>query len=370
MFGTILTVVVTILHLYVFWRAGTIVPLMRFIPKRYLFLVGVSMWILFMAGRFWGHDNPGSLAGVLEHLTMSWMATLFLCTVCLLVVDVVTAGGRLWSSHTSLLRGLGLAGGLILAAMALVQGLRPPVVDSYEVYLAGLPKELDGTVIVAVSDLHLGSRTDEKWLSSCVGQIESERPDLIFLLGDIFEGHSEPAPELGVTLSKLRAPMGVWAVLGNHEFHRGGETQPGAFSANGFTVLRNTATEVKRGLVLAGVDDLTNGQRNGHGSSALKQALSGRPQGATILLSHSPLYAGEAAEAGVALMLSGHTHGGQIWPFGYLVQQRYPLLEGRYQEGEMAVIVCRGTGTWGPRMRLWSPGEILRLTLHASTGQG
>jgi predicted MPP superfamily phosphohydrolase len=370
MFGAVLTAVITVLHIYVFWRASTILTLARFISNRSLFIMGALMWILFVIGRFWGHDNPGLLAGLLEHLTMCWMATLFLCTVCLLVVDVVTAGGRLWSSHTSLLRGLGLVSGLILTTMALVQGLRPPVVESYEVSLAGLPKELDGTVIVAISDLHLGSRTDEKWLSSCVGQIESERPDLIFLLGDIFEGNNEPAQVLSATLSKLKAPLGVWAVLGNHEFHRGGESQSGAFSANGFTVLRNGWAEVKNGLVLTGVDDLTNGQRNGHGSAALKQALSGRPQGTTILLSHSPLYAGEAAEAGVALMLSGHTHGGQIWPFGYLVQQKYPLLEGRYQEGKMAVIVCRGTGTWGPRMRLWAPGEILRVTLHASTGQG
>ncbi len=367
MFGIVLTIVVTVLHLYVFWRAGTIAPLTHRTSKRYLALAGVLMWVLFMVGRFFGHDNQGVLAGALEHLTMCWMATLFLCTVCLLAVEVVTACGRFWPNHASLLRGLGLASGLMLAVVALVQGLRPPVVACYEVSLAGLPKELEGMVIVAVSDLHLGSRIDEKWLLSRIEQIEAERPDLIFLLGDIYEGHSEPAPGLSAALSRLRAPLGVWAVLGNHEFHGGGEPQAVTFSGNGFTVLRNAWAEVGKGLLLAGVDDLTNGQRNGHGSTALKQALAGRPPGATILLSHSPLYAEEAAKAGVGLMLSGHTHGGQIWPFSYLVQQRYPLLEGRYQTDGMGVIVCRGTGTWGPRMRLWSPGEIMRVTLHAPT---
>jgi predicted MPP superfamily phosphohydrolase len=84
-----------------------------------------------------------------------------------------------------------------------------------------------------------------------------------------------------------------------------------------------------------------------------------------VLLSHTPWQADRAARAGAELMLSGHTHGGQIWPFGYLVQTAYPLLAGRYDVDGMPMIVSRGTGTWGPRMRLWHRSEILRVTLHA-----
>ncbi len=97
----------------------------------------------------------------------------------------------------------------------------------------------------------------------------------------------------------------------------------------------------------------------------MTRALAGRAPGATILLSHAPSQANRVSAAGVDLMLSGHTHGGQIWPFGYLVRREYPLLAGEYAVGGMTVIVCRGTGTWGPRMRLWHPGEILRITLRA-----
>ena len=97
----------------------------------------------------------------------------------------------------------------------------------------------------------------------------------------------------------------------------------------------------------------------------MTKALAGRPPGATVLLSHTPWQAEEAAKAGVDLMLSGHTHGGQIWPFGYVVKRYYPLIGGRYEVAGVTVIVCRGTGTWGPRMRLWRRGEILRVTLHA-----
>jgi hypothetical protein len=115
---------------------------------------------------------------------------------------------------------------------------------------------------------------------------------------------------------------------------------------------------------LAGVDDFTALRRAADRRDSLSVALTGRPPGATILLSHTPWQAERAASAGVGLMLSGHTHGGQIWPFGYLTGLIYPLLQGRYEVDGTTVIVCRGTGVWGPRMRLWRPSEILRVTLH------
>ena len=135
------------------------------------------------------------------------------------------------------------------------------------------------------------------------------------------------------------------------------------FHAANFNLLRNSWTEIKPGLVLAGLDDLTAVHRNGLSGDPVTQTLAEHPAGAIILLSHTPWETEKAAKAGVDLMLSGHTHGGQIWPFDYLVRSRYPLLEGRYEIDGMTVIVCRGTGTWGPRMRLWRPSEILLVTL-------
>jgi hypothetical protein len=132
-----------------------------------------------------------------------------------------------------------------------------------------------------------------------------------------------------------------------------------------FHILRNSWHEILPGLVLAGVDDLTAIQRAGRNDDFISQSLKDRPQGTIILLSHTPWQAEVAANAGVDLMLSGHTHGGQIWPFDYLVKTRYPFLEGQYKVKNMDLIVTRGAGTWGPRMRLWYPGEILRITLHS-----
>ena len=235
------------------------------------------------------------------------------------------------------------------------------MVEKYEVVLPGLPDTMDGTVLAALSDMHLGSQLGERWLAARIVQVNEQQPDLVVLLGDIFEGHGSPDKSLMDTFKHLSAPLGIWAVPGNHEFH--GVGGMGLFEAVSFTLLRNGWAEVRPGLILAGVDDLTARRRNGQGGDPMAQALAGRPPGAAILLSHTPWQAERAAKAGAGLMLSGHTHGGQIWPFDYLVRSRYPLLEGRYQVDGMTVIVCRGTGTWGPRMRFWRPGEILRVTL-------
>ena len=365
MFGTILLLAVTLMHFYVFWRISSVPFLRRHVSRRFLIVTGVLFWAVFSFGRFFGHGGTGALAKTLELFSMDWMAVMFLTTVSLLAIDLVTGFGLLLPRLSPSLRGFALIAGGILSLVALLQGLRSPVVQEYEVRLSGLPHEMDGTVLVAMSDLHIGTLLGKQWLDARVAQVQAERPDIVVLLGDIFEGHGEPQKELLQVLHVLSAPLGVWAVLGNHEFHGRDTTGTPLMNIDGIRVLNNSWAEVRPGLVLAGVDDLTANHRSGLGGDPVLKALKDRPVGATILLSHTPWQAEKAAAAGVSLMLSGHTHGGQLWPFGYLVQRVYPLLEGRYDVDDMTVIVCRGTGTWGPRMRLWRPAEILRVKLRS-----
>jgi uncharacterized protein len=362
-FGLILTSAITLMQIYVFWRASSVPLLKRHVPLKLLIGVGLVLWAGFFFGRILGHDGTGAFPRTLEFFGMTWMAVLFLLFVSLLTMDLLTGFGFLMPRLAPSLRGLALVAGGLLSGMALVQGLRPPVVQNYEVYLSGLPNEMDDTVLVAVSDLHLGSLLGERWLEARVTQIQAEQPDLVVLLGDLFEGHGQPQGELLPVLRRLSAPLGVWVVPGNHEFYGDENTSTSLIKEAGFHLLRNCWAEGRPGLVLAGVDDFTASRRFGQGDDHISTALADRPPGATILLSHTPWQADKAAEAGVRLMLSGHTHGGQIWPFGYLVKHIYPLFEGRYEVEGMTVIVCRGTGTWGPRMRLWRPGEILRVKL-------
>jgi len=363
LFGAVLIAIITLLHLYVFFRISSVPFIKRRISPKVFVGLAMVLWTIFAAGRYFGHGRSGIPAQVLEWSGMTWMAVVFLCFVSLLAVDLVTGFGMFMKRRAPALRGWALIAGLLLSCIALIQGIQQPVVRQYDVVMPGLPDALNGTIVVAVSDMHLGQLVGKKWLEKRISQIIKLKPDLVLLLGDIFEGHGAPADELLILFNELSVPMGVWAVSGNHEFHGRHGARISSIKKAGFQVLRNTWTELAPGLVLAGVDDMTVLRRSGQDVGAMKKALQDIPPGATILLSHTPWLSEKAADAGVDLMLSGHTHGGQIWPFGYLVQQRYPLLAGRYDVKGMTVIVSRGAGTWGPRMRLWYPGEMLRITL-------
>ena len=363
-FRTILIGVVTLVHIYVFWRIASVPFVDRCVPIKLLVGVGVVLWVGFFFALFFGHGGTGALAATLELLGMNWLGILFLAFVSFLAIDIITGFGLLFPRIAPSLRGWALMVSGVLSVIALIQGARPPVVQNYEVSLFSLPNKFDGMVIVGMSDLHLGSVLGKQWLGARVKHVQTLRPDLVVLLGDIFEGHGETQRDLFPVLRCLSAPLGVWAVLGNHEFHGNRGKEMFLNNEDGIQLLRNRWVEVRPGLVLAGVDDFTvAGHRPGQESNSLAQTLAGRPQGVTILLSHTPWQAEKAVRAGVGLMLCGHTHGGQIWPFGYLVRFFYPLLEGQHKVDGMTAIVCRGTGTWGPRMRLWRPGEILRVTL-------
>jgi predicted MPP superfamily phosphohydrolase len=364
MFGTILISICTLMHIYVFWRLTSVPVVSRYVSLNLLIAAGALLWALFFIGRVYGHSGTGALATVTEFFGMIWMGMLLLLFISLLTADIITLFGFLLPRIAPLIRTWALVAGVVLSIVALVQGLRSPVVQSYEVRLADLPREMDKTVLVAMSDLHLGSLIGKRWLAARVAQVREQRPDLVVFLGDLFEGHGQLEDDLLSVLRGILAPLGVWAVTGNHEFHRGNSGMR-LFDETGIQLLRNRWVELRPGFILAGVDDLTAQYRTGRYGDLITPALSGRAPGATILLSHTPWQAEKAARAGAGLMLCGHTHGGQIWPFGYLARRAYPLLAGRYEVDGMPVIVSRGTGTWGPRMRLWHPGEILQITLRA-----
>jgi predicted MPP superfamily phosphohydrolase len=290
---------------------------------------------------------------------------LFLLLAALVVVDVVTLGGWVFPKLAPVWRGWAAIVAGILSVVALVQGLRPPVVTEYDVRLPGLPKERDGTTLVAISDVHLGTLIGSRWMSRLVARINGMRPDLVVVVGDLVDSHIDHAEVVLPVLRQLRAPLGVYAVTGNHEFYAKVDDCVRLMQDAGYTVLRDRSVTVVPGLIVAGVDDLTARRQFGLGNEAVPKALANRAAGGTILLSHTPWQADVAAANGAGLMLSGHTHGGQVWPFSYLVARQHPLLAGRYNVNGMTAIVCRGTGTWGPRMRLWHPAEILRIRLLA-----
>jgi len=361
----------TLLHAYVFLRLATVPALSQVLGTPAVAGI-VALWAAYPLGRVLISLKADAAGMPLEFAGTTWMGFLFLLFASMIAVDIVTAGGLVFVAKVPLLRGWAAAAAVLLGAAALVQGLRPPVLREYEVRLAGLPQDRDGLVLVAVSDLHLGTLIGGCWMERLVGRVEALKPDAVVVVGDLVDAEVGRLESLLPVLRTLKAPLGVWAVTGNHEYFAGLGRSVELLKAAGYTVLRDSAAEVAPGLVLAGVDDLGARRQFGQRDHAIEKALTARPPGAVIFLSHSPVFAGaeEAAARGAGLMLSGHTHGGQLWPFGLLVRMSTPFVAGRYEVAGMTVIVSRGTGTWGPRMRLWRPGEILKITLRAEPGSG
>ena len=372
------------LHAYVLWSVSRTPLVAGHVPRRALVLAAVVLGLSYLLGRFLDGRGLESLAFPFELVGAVWIGVVFLVFMAVALCDLIRlpllllapTGGKsaAWLlSATANLPAAGAAAALLLGAIGAVQHLRGPVVVEQVMLLRGLPVDRDGTVLVHVSDLHLGSLLGERWLDRRIAEIDALRPDVVAVVGDLVDGNAAHVERLLPRLARLRAPLGVWAVTGNHEYYAGLDRSVKLMGEAGFRVLRDGWAEAAPGLVFAGVDDLTaRRQLAPQGvparsllETALDTALAGRPPGATVLLSHTPWLVERAAERGVGLMLSGHTHAGQIWPFGYLVALQYPFLGGAYDVGAMRLVVCRGTGSWGPPLRLWRRSEIVRIVLRS-----
>jgi uncharacterized protein len=357
----------TLEHLYVGWRLLGLPALSGQTAHRAALALLVAGFLAYPLAQFLG--RAGHLpVGALAWAGAVWMGVVFLLLAFFLAVDVVTVGGLVLKSAVPALRS-GAALLALLASLAAVVGghVRPRVVE-LEVVLPGLPAASDGLTLVQVSDLHLGGSVGQGRLHRVVDRVLALRPDLVVVTGDLVDGSVPAVEPMLPELERLRAPLGVLAVLGNHEFYAGASASRGLLRAAGYTVLDNAAVEVAPGLFVAGVPDARGARQTGQPPFAdLAAALGQVPaESAVVLLQHSPEEEAEAAAAGAGLMLSGHTHGGQIWPFHYAVRAAYRHIAGVYRVGAMTHVVSRGAGLWGPPMRLFAPADVVRITLRSA----
>lgn len=280
----------------------------------------------------------------------------------------VVARGGSPSPERRLTRQRWLAAGIVVVAVvttgiAALSALGGPAVRTRTIAVAGLPPQASGMRVALVSDLHLGSVLGHDFARSVVDLVNRQDPDLILLAGDLTDGEvAELAGDIA-PLADLRAPDGVFAVMGNHEFY----FDPNGWLAHlptlGITVLDNEATDV-RGIRLAGISDPA-GLASGRGPD-LDAALAGRaPEQPVLLLSHSPGLVGQAADRSVDLMVTGHTHGGQFYPFALAVAAGNPALSGWHRFGPAQLFITNGAGFWGPMARLGAAPDITVLTLVA-----
>lgn len=242
----------------------------------------------------------------------------------------------------------------------LIEGRLQPRIESLRIPLKNFKGRISA---VQISDLHIGGLIEENVVRGIVQQINALNPDFIVLTGDIVDAEISRVSKAIEEISKLQAPLGIYFVLGNHEYFHGIEPLMKALKSLKIVVLENACVQIQKGesrLNLAGVYDLF-GRRIGALEPNLDKALEKRnPNYPLVLLAHQPKFALEVEEShNVDLILSGHTHGGQIFPFRFLVKLEQPYLAGLYQHSKTTQIyVNRGTGFWGPPMRILARAEI------------
>ncbi|MFJ7127805.1 metallophosphoesterase [Streptomyces sp. NPDC098101] len=240
--------------------------------------------------------------------------------------------------------------------------LRGPRVKRVTVPLAKIPRAAHGYRIAVVSDVHLGPILGRAHTQRIVDTVNSTQPDLIAIVGDLVDGTVEDLGPAAEPLARLRARHGSFFVTGNHEYFSGADAWVDHVRELGLRPLRNERLEIAAGFDLAGVDDVA-GESEGQGPD-FGRALGDRDRArAAVLLAHQPIVVHDAVRHGVDLQLSGHTHGGQLWPGEYLADLANPTVAGLERYGDTQLYVSRGAGAWGPPVRVGAPSDITVVEL-------
>ncbi len=366
-------------HFYVFGRAAHYFGL-KDKKRTAVYVAGfVSFLLQILALTFRRHDDMK----ILTWFGFTAIGMLLLFAVSFAIADILSFGlfaavktGAVTSGRRDALKkmlGAGaLAAGALMTGSALWNsGLRRVEVKPVEVTIKKWPKALDGFRIVQITDLHIGPIITGEWLNRIVDQVNALKADMIVITGDLIDGAIDHLGKDVESIKRLTAPQGVYFVTGNHEYYHDADAWLKYISGLGIRTLVNERVAISlRGASfdLVGVEDFRAARFDGHAPD-LNKALKGRDsKRASILLAHQPIAVHEAAERGIDLQLSGHTHGGQLWPFGYAVLAQQPYVSGLHKHlgTETQIYVSCGTGFWGPPMRFCAPAEITEITVKSA----
>jgi predicted MPP superfamily phosphohydrolase len=263
---------------------------------------------------------------------------------------------------------LGLAGAATV--IGLLNARRTAAVVNVEVQITDLPAQLEGFTIAQISDIHVGPTIKRPYLQAIVDKVNTLQADVIAITGDLVDGSVAQLAVHTAPLASLRSRHGSYFVTGNHEYYSNAHEWIAEVRRLGLTVLMNEHVVLRHdgaSLVLAGVTDFTAHHFDPAHRSDPHAAIANAPAGSPrVLLAHQPRSAEAAQDAGFDLQLSGHTHGGQFFPWNFFVPLQQPYVAGLKRLQRLWVYVSRGTGYWGPPKRLLAPSEITLLTLTAA----
>ena len=273
--------------------------------------------------------------------------------------------------RSRLVAGAVLCAVVVLLAWGYAEAMRVPRVKKVEVAIARLGPGLDGLRVAVITDTHYGPINRARWSTAVVARVNELSADLVCHVGDIADGTVEVRELQASPLASVNATLARVYVTGNHEYFSEAEGWLDYMESIGWAALHNRHLIVERGgdrLVVAGVDDATAQSSGVRGHRAdLEAARAGADATLPVLLlAHQPKQVSHAMRAGVDLQISGHTHGGQIWPFNLLVRLEQPVAHGLSRHGDRTQLyTSRGTGFWGPPFRVFAPSEITLLTLRS-----
>ena len=295
-----------------------------------------------------------------------------------LLAAVWAAAALGWSPAQALLPGLRAGSALVVPVAALLvtvlgfwNARRTARVVRVDVPVATLPAALDGFTVAQITDIHVGPTIKQHYLQAIVHKVNALEADMVAITGDLVDGKVHELADHVAPLAQLRSRHGSFFVTGNHEYYSGAHAWMAELRRLGVRVLMNEHVVLQQNqaaVVLAGVADFHADRFDPSHRSDPHAAIAGAPldAGVRLLLAHQPRSAFEAAKAGFDVQLSGHTHGGQFWPWNLFVPLQQPFTAGLRRLQDLWVYTSRGTGYWGPPKRFGAPSEITLLRLVAA----
>jgi hypothetical protein len=360
-----------LLHLYIGWR---IVPDLPNAPSGTAFaLLLLASAVLIPLGFFGRRSRNRDIA---DRTTWAGMLALGLFST-LLVLTVLRELVLLaaWPLHVDALPQWS-AIAVVVASVAIVgigfvNARRTARVREVEIALPQLPPPLHGFTIAQISDIHVGPTIKRPYMQAIVDAVNALHADAVAVTGDLVDGRVRDLAEHVAPLAGLRSRHGTYFVTGNHEYYSGADDWIAELRRLGVRVLNNEHVVLRHdgaALVLAGVTDTSAHHFDPAQRSDPARAIAGAPPTAQprVLLAHQPRSAEAAAQAGFDVQLSGHTHGGQFWPWNHAVQWQQPYTAGLHRLRQLWVYTSRGTGYWGPPLRFGAPSEITRVRFVAA----
>jgi hypothetical protein len=340
----------------------------------------IVFWVLagsFIVARFMERAYPCDFTEVMTWIGSIWLGAMIYFLLAVLLVDFARLVNHFIPffpqvfyadyQKTKLIALFIIMGLVIVTVTAGFINARNPRIKFLDLNIA---KKIQGSKtlkIAMASDIHLGTLVGKRGASRLVRMINSLHPDIILLAGDLVDEDLKPVirRNLGETLKNLHAPLGVYAITGNHEYIGGAAEAIAYLTAHKIKFLSDTIELIDNRFYLAGRDDRDKSRFTGNQRKPLAEVLKGAdPAYPILLMDHQPFQLSKPEELGVDLQLSGHTHHGQIWPFNYITNIIYEVSWGYKKKGNTQIYVSSGYGTWGPPIRLGNRPEVVSIILH------